>query len=356
MSESSIAQRIALHKEYWERRPVAFPPASFRCGDFFIARHFSAARPLLVPGKRITPEMLDVDAFLGDYERMFGELEKVGQSAFWTAEPYTGIPWMEAILGCAVYAGDAAFTAEPWMESLDQIETLRFDPDGPWAKKYLEFTSRLVALSNGRFPVGQPIMRGPTDMIGTVMGQAEMVFALVDQPVAMHRFVERVTDIFLDVIAAQQRLVPLFHGGSAIGFYHLWAPGPSIWFQDDLAAILSPEIYRDFFIPAAERICAGYDYTLVHLHPQSFFVVDDLLKIERLKVIEVNRDVGGLTIQEMMPTLRKILSQKNLVVWGDYSEDDLDYIRSELRVEGLFLNVIARSTTDADRLARHIEQ
>ncbi|TVR55987.1 MAG: hypothetical protein EA426_14260 [Spirochaetaceae bacterium] len=159
VTESRVSHRIALHKEYWKRRPVAYPPTSFRCGDFFIARHFSAALPLLVPGKRITTEMLDVDAFLGDYERMFNEFEDVGQSAFWTAEPYTGVPWTEAILGCEVHAGGAGFTAEPWMESLDQIDELRFDPDNRWVKKYWE-RQNTVTSSSHVFALPPPPVHG----------------------------------------------------------------------------------------------------------------------------------------------------------------------------------------------------
>jgi hypothetical protein len=39
--------------------------------DFFFSRHFGAAKELLVPGRVITPDMIDVDRFLPDYERMY---------------------------------------------------------------------------------------------------------------------------------------------------------------------------------------------------------------------------------------------------------------------------------------------
>ena len=32
----------------------------------------------------------------------------------------------------------------------------------------------------------------------------------------------------------------------------------------------------------AEKICKDYDYTAVHLHPASFFIVDELMEIEEL--------------------------------------------------------------------------
>ncbi len=44
----------------------------------------------------------------------------------------------------------------------------------------------MINQRRGRFPVGMPIMRGPTDMIGALLGQQEMVLALMmEEPAVM---------------------------------------------------------------------------------------------------------------------------------------------------------------------------
>ncbi|MFH2116319.1 MAG: hypothetical protein ABIJ86_17595, partial [Spirochaetota bacterium] len=294
--------RLDLHRSFWNRKGQAYPIAAFRVvPDFFFSRHYKAAAGLLVPGKKITPDMLDVDGFLPDYEHMFGMSEAIGQDAFWVAEPFTGIPWMEAMLGCEVHAGAESFISKPWMNSLDEIDKVGFDSGNPWLLKYLEFTEKLADCSAGRFPVGMPIMRGPSDLVGAIMGQTEMVLSLSDEPERMKGFFNRVTDAFIDVITAQEKLIPAFHGGSALGFYHVYCPGKSIWYQEDLSAIMSPALYREFLAEPERRICAGRDHTAIHLHPASFFMLDELLAKDDLKAIEVNKDVGGPTIEEMLP-------------------------------------------------------
>jgi DNA-binding FadR family transcriptional regulator len=351
---AGLDERLALHRAFWAREKQPRPLASFRVGDFFFSRHFQAAQALLEPDRLITPEMLDVTAFLPDYERMFQESEAIGQDGFWTAEPFTGIPWMEAILGCPIRAGRESFTSRPWLSSpAEALEKVSFDPENPWLKKYVEFTAALVTQSRSRFPVGMPIMRGPTDMLGALLGQQEMVLALMmEDPEVMHRLVERVTAAFLSVLKAQRRLVPAFHGGTALGFYHVWAPGPSIWFQDDLSAILSPRLYREFFLVAARRILAGHPYTAVHLHPASFFILDELLALKELKVVEVNKDIGGPSVREMLPVLSKIMQTRGLILWGDLTIEDLETVRRHLPCRGLGLNVIAPSLAEA-RERRH---
>ena len=334
----SLADRIALHKRYWDREPLRYPPASFRVGDYFVSRQFDAARSLLVQNKQITPEMLTVEDFVPDYERMFAGTEELGQDAFWTAEPFTGIPWMEAILGCEIYANEESFSSKPWMTSLDELEKIKVDASNPWFLKYLEFTRRLAELGKGRFTVGMPIMRGPSDMVGAIMGQTEMIFALADEPETMKTFFLKVTEAFLSVQREQKKLIPAFHGGSCLGFYHVFCPGTSIWFQEDLSAIMSPEMYGEFLDGPARRICRGHEYTAIHLHPASFFILDHLLANEGLRAIQVNKDVGGPSVEEMLPYLKRISEQKNLILWGDYSPAELDLLRKNLPARGLFFN------------------
>jgi DNA-binding FadR family transcriptional regulator len=356
-TRANLEERLALHRAFWALEKQPRPLASFRVGDFFFSRHFQAAHSLLEPDKPISPEMLHVSAFLPDYERMFQEAEDLGQEGFWTGEPFTGIPWMEAILGCPIRAGRESFTSRPWLSSPSEaLERVRFDPQNPWLGKYLEFTTALVEQSRGRYPVGMPIMRGPTDMLGALLGQQEMVLATkMADPQVMRQLIERVTRAFLAVIEAQRRLTPPFHGGWSLGFYHVWTPGPAIWFQDDLSAILSPSIYRQFFLDSARLILAGYEHTAVHLHPTSFFILDELLTLENLKVVEVNKDSGGPSVKEMLPVLAKIMETRGLILWGDLTIEDLELVRRNLPCRGLCLNVVAPTLAEAKARAKYIQ-
>ena len=103
------------------------------------------------------------------------------------------------------------------MKSLYETDGISFDPENPWFLKYMEFIEKLVKLSDGRFPVGEPIMRGPSDMVGALLGQAEMVFAIVDDPGRMKRLFKKVAEIFMQVIARHYGEVKSFNGAK-IGF------------------------------------------------------------------------------------------------------------------------------------------
>lgn len=353
---TALAQQLARHQAFWQKQPVDRPLVGFHIGDYLFANKFQAALPLLREGLYITPDMLDVDRFLDDYERMYQESLEIGQDAFWSASPFTAIPWMEAILGCKIRASEASFTSEPWLTDVNALDQIVVDEArNPWLAKYLEFVEKLVTHSDGRFPVSQPIMRGPSDMLGALRGQTNLVFDCVDHADQIKRLGERVTNIFLQVIERQRNIVPALHGGYAIGFYHLWCPGPCIWFQEDLAALLSPVLYREILFELDTMICQAAPYTLCHLHPTAFFILDDLLQIDRLLAIEINKDLGGPPIRAMLPQFKKVLEKKRLVIWGDLDEADLDIILKELPYQGLYLQIVAPTVAAATSLMQYIQ-
>ena len=352
---TTLEQKIACHQAFWEKSPVARPLVGFRIGDYLFANKFQAALPLLREGLYITPDMLEVDRFLDDYERMYQESLEIGQDAFWSASPFTAIPWMEAILGCQIRASEASFTSEPYVHDFHELDRVTLDETrNDWLAKYVEFVVKLVAHSRGRFPVSQPIMRGPADVMGALRGQTNLVFDCIDHAEQLKQLGQRVTNIFLQVIQRQRNMIPAFHGGYAIGFYHLWCPGPCIWFQEDLAALLSPVLYRKFLFELDTIICQAAPYTLCHLHPISFFTLDDLLQIDRLLAIEINKDIGGPSIKDMLPEFKKVLQKKRLVIWGDLDEVDLEIILKELPYHGLYLHIVAPTVEAAKSLMQYI--
>ncbi|HBR04002.1 MAG TPA: hypothetical protein DD738_15485 [Ruminiclostridium sp.] len=351
----SIEDRLLLHREFWEGKTQKAPLVSYRIGDYFFSNKFQANLPLLEKGKVVTPDMIDVEAYLEDFDRMYAQCEEIGQTAFFTVEPCVGFPWMEAILGCDVIGGEVAFISDPKFESIEDLEDLHLDKNNPWYIKYIEFLDKLTRHAKGRYPVGQPIMRGVTDTVGALIGQEEMACSLITDPELTGEIFMKVSNVQRAVIEEQYRHIQPFHGGYSAGFYHLWAPGKFIWYQEDLSALMSPPHFDQFLRKTANNTCSGYDYTLLHLHPSSFFHLDKILSIKGLKVVEINKDVGGPSITEMLSQFRQVLEAgKHLMVWGDLTEAEVDLILGNLPSRRLFFNIIAPTVDRAREINEHI--
>jgi len=344
-------KRIEAHKNFWEHKKNPKPLASFRVGNYFFATHYKAAGKLLHKGLTIVPEMIDVNSFMEDYERQYDEACALGQNGFWTAEPYTGIPWMEAFWGCQIIAEEESFMARPYIKEVRDLEKLRFSMENPWVSKYFEFIKKLNDLSRGRFPVGAPIMRGQGDTLGALMGQTEFIYALYEEADTVKKTLRKIVDSFLDIYSEMHRINQPFHGGSSMGFYHIWSPGKGLWFQDDISALLSPDLYREFLLENERYFCGKYQFTMMHLHPSSFHLLDDILCNENLKALEINKDVGGPSVTRMLPQFKKILEAKRcLVIWGAITEEDIRVVFDNLPSEGIFFNIILDNFESAEKI------
>ncbi len=348
-------EKINMHEDFWARKSLGRPLVSFQLKEYMVGRRFSAAQHLLVEGKELTPDLLNVDELISDYERMYAEACKTGQDAFWVAEPFNGIPWMEGIFGCKITGANDSFVAHPFMTSVADLKKIAFTQSNPWFRKYIEFVTKITKFAEGRFPVGQPILRGVSDVVGTMIGQTNLIFALMEEPEILRDAFYVVAEAQKALIKAQYQYSADFLGGHALGFYHVWCPGRCIWFQEDLSALFSPDLYDQHIKEIDQYICNDYEYTMMHLHPASFFIIDSILEIDQLKAIQINKDIGGPTIKEMLPTLQKVLKKKNLILFAELDEKEIDLIFKELPSEGLFLNIFAPTAVRAAELMEKIK-
>ncbi|MCP4397705.1 MAG: hypothetical protein GY801_10450, partial [bacterium] len=208
-----ITQKIEKYNAFWERTNST-PLTGYSIGSYFISKRFEAAGELLAENQKIEPDMLDVAAFQDDYVRMAEQWSRVEHDIVFTGTPFPGIPWMEAMLGCEVYSTGSSFTAHPTGENLNEVD-LRHIVRNAWFEKYLEFTQILQELGNETFPVGQPILRGPTDIVGTILDQTNLVFAFYDAPEKVVQLLHDSVDRFLEVLQEQKKRIHRFYGGYA---------------------------------------------------------------------------------------------------------------------------------------------
>ena len=197
-------------------------------------------------------------------------------------------------------------------------------------------TELLVERSGGRYAVAQTLMRGPCDLAEAVLGPELLSYRLYDHPDALRRFLDEATDTFIDILHAQLARIPTGRGRYMSPF-GIWAPGTVVRTQCDASAFLSADHYAEWFLPYDEHICESVDYSIIHLHSVSLHTVDALLSVERPHAIQVTLETSppGPTLEEMVPTFRKILGSKPLLLEGKLSLKEVRWLQNELPSDGL---------------------
>jgi hypothetical protein len=146
----SIKERVARFQRFY-RRANERPLLGFFLGSDYPLRRYRASHSL--PTHRaLMPEDFDVPACVKDCERLFELHEACGGDFIWSASAFWGIPWLEAALGCPIFADHetGSLQARPPAHFAGPGSVPEFDPKSPWMRLATEFLNRLAAQSQGR--------------------------------------------------------------------------------------------------------------------------------------------------------------------------------------------------------------
>jgi hypothetical protein len=228
--------------------------------------------------------------------------------------------WTEAALGCPIRIATGGPWAEPFAESAEALLASR--PDERWLERLDAFVDFLVARAGGAYPVVQPLLRGPIDMMASALGHETACLLLLEQPEAAEAVLSRCADLFIEVARRRLDGTPRFEGGFLSSF-GIWAPGEVVRTQLDNATMLSPRTYRERVRRHDRRVIEAFEFPLIHVHSGCLHIVDELLEIEALRCIQVSIDYpGGPLASEVLPVLERILPRKALIVSGPVSEEE----------------------------------
>jgi hypothetical protein len=342
MSRQSPEQLLARHEAFLRLEPADRPLLGFWLGGYYPAEQFPTGTARWRKDQVLTPADVTFEAFAEDY----ANLERIHADAdddfFYVGSAYWGMPWMEAILGCPVVATRTNCRAEPCRRTDVDLARNR------WFEALARFTVELVAFADGRFPVCPPLLRGPGDCVSAMLGGMEYVMSLTDEPKPTAELLAHCNRVRSQVVAALHEIVPAWHGTHAAGGYpsKMWCRRTVAYNQDDSAALLSPDLFRQFLLPLHRESCRVAEVNFIHLHSSCLYPVDILLADRCYDVLEVNMDHPGgssPTLPGLLPALQRVQAARvPLLLWGELSPADGRPLRGALSPVGLSLQAIIR--------------
>lgn len=356
MERISILDRVDGFRRLYDGSLVNGPLVGFFYGSYYPFHRYSAGREVL-PGP-LDPDNLEVSRFAADYARIYDMYHDHEGDFIWSGAAFWGVPWMEALCGCNIIVDPERGSAhsEPLsdMETRDATGNYSLPPRAnatSWVTTAIDFLDAVGEISAGRFPLGTTLMRGVSDLLSAVFGTPDFIYRIMDDPVAISHLVGEMTDRWIEFADAQFARIPEFHGGVGTFFYDMWLPGRGVFVQEDASALMSPELFAESILPGIIRILDHFDSAIVHLHPSSYIPIDHLLET-KLLAIELHRDLGGQTVEELLPVYRRIQERKPLVIWGDLSMEELALLRDSVDTTRLAVKPVVETHEQAEEIWR----
>jgi hypothetical protein len=337
---------VKRHEQFWTLEPMK-RPLIISVGDWVDGPRLIDSVPSLPTG-RLKPEDINPKDFVPELSKIQEEGELVADDKIAMVEPLSPLPWMEAYFGCAVYNTDRHIWSHSDVKSTAELEQLmEKGVNSVWQDKYFEFFDVLRDYSSN-WTVSQPILRGLSDIAAAILGTAEILFAMYDEPELMQNFYDHICRHSINFFRDHLEHLSPFHGGYVLGQFHVWSPGKCLRVQDDAMAVMSPALYQQYVIPRLSRIAALSDYTTIHLHLTCAPVLDQLLAVPEIRAVEYGIDEGAADAAMYVDTMKKIQdSGKPLILKARFTKENLDAIMKKLDCRGLCLVSVVRNKKEA---------
>ena len=338
----SVSERVEQFRQFY-RKENAKPLFGFFRGSEYPLHRYPCMKDL--PEDRpLVPEDFPLEAFLADTEELFQGHESCGGDFIFSATPFWGIPWVEAALGCPIFVSHetGSIYSEP-PEGFKGSKSLPdFDKSNPWLQLMEKFLLGLAQKSSGRWPIGTTRMRGVSDLLAATYGGTEWIMKMMEDPEEIHSSCRKLTNFWMALARFQINLIPPYHEGIGSFYYYSWAPKGTVWCQEDAAALLSPSLYEEFIEPCIREISENLKGSIMHQHSTGYIPYKSY-KTMAFDALEMHVDQGGPSAEQLYETHKELMADKPLIIWGEFSQDDLDWIFSKLPTEGLAVIAVVNS-------------
>ena len=330
-------------------------------------------RPLIritAPKVRATPEEVPteegelVDWFTNP-EKVFPRLERRLETTYWAGDAFPlafpVAPSLVAIeaayLGCPYRVMPISHTAwvSPIIEDWGSRPSLAVDPDNEWWCHTQQLLEEGAKRSQGRYCVGIPDLQGGGEILALLRGTERLAVDLYDRPEVIVPALEEINRAWRYYYDTCFEIIHRWSDGY-VDWLGVWSDSPAVAVECDFAALISPQMFRAYFLPALEQQVNWIGRTVFHLDgPGSLPHLDTLLALDELNGIQWGPGAGAAPMSEWIPLLQRIQEAGKLQVL--YCQDwEVEPLLAALEPEGILLSTACGSVREANALEKRVDR
>jgi len=308
----------------------------------------------------------DLDAWWTDPDYVLPRLEHQLYSTCYAAEAMpvifpvatTIVSITNKYLGAEnVYITKNTTWSKPIIDSWADAPPLVFDPDNVWwerSERLLKAAVDMICEKGFEAYVGLPDLNGPTEVLAGLRNPERLALDFYDHPQAIKPALRKVQDAWFE---AYHRSTEIAHQcGGHFCWMGVWSVRPMIDLQSDVSAIISNEMFREYFLPFIAEQAREIDRTIYHLDgPDAVRHLDSLLELDELDAIQWVQGAGAGRMTEWIDLLKRIQAGGKLI-HAACDPDEVPVLCRELDPKGLLLVVRAGSEDEADAVVEEAER
>jgi hypothetical protein len=296
-----------------------------------------------------------------NYERMITWFENTYFGG--EAIPCTYVNWgasaMAAFYGSPPVFKKSSVWFEPVIDDWEEWEW-KFDrKTNPSWQQTLAIVDYLIEKNDGRYFVGTPEFGCAGDLLTLMRGMDQLSIDLYEHPEQVKHAVDVLSDTWVELHELIYQKTKLINEGGVLAWMSLWAPGRHSQIACDFSSVLSPKMFKEFFVPEIHKEAEWCDYATYHLDGPAAIKhqLDTLLSLDYIDMIEWTPGTGSppTYTAAYLPLYKKMQAAgKRLYLLAQ--KEEIEPLLAELSSHGLFICTQADSEEEADEILQKAEK
>lgn len=175
--------------------------------------------------------------------------------------PY-GPGLLAAMLGCRLDNSTGQVWLHPCCSDLSKLD-IRYDPENPWSRRIKDIYQAGLERWQGEVIMTLPDLGGVMDILASMIGTEQLIFALVDEPELVRSSLDRIQTAWYE--AYRDFADTLKPQGLYTDWNGLLSREPGYILQCDFSYMLGPDMFREFVMPTLRRDMKQLHNTIYHL-------------------------------------------------------------------------------------------
>jgi hypothetical protein len=252
--------------------------------------------------------------------------------------------------GELIFLDERTSWVKPFLDSLENYMPV-LDRSNRWWKIMNGIMDAVCDVAEGNFLVGIPDLHYGGDALAAMIGAQKLVRALYTQPEDVKRIIMRLTDICIEVYEEFYQRISRIQECSTS-----WIPvcsrGRFLPLQDDFSGLVSPKMFREFFLEEQVILSKHLDNSIFHLDGAiALRNLDILLEVESIDGIQWVSGAGAPPMSKWIHVCQKILdADKCLHISCEPWE--VGILLEKLKHGGLFLQTWCHSEGEAYKVLK----
>ena len=333
--------------------------------EYFGRCALAVTAPLANPPERPAPpqpttveeQWYDLDAIAERNDFHFSRTWFGGEALpVWNAG-YAGIAGIPNMLGCPFRLNMETGWHDPLLTDPDgfDIRSLSLDESHPAYRYHFDVLQRAVEESAGKSLPSMGAFYHGGDTLAALRGTEQLLIDCIERPEVVRDAEDWLMEMWCDFYDRTYAVVDGPTQGSAC-WMGLWAPGKTYAVSNDFSYNISPQMYRELFLPAIERQLGFLDYSIYHVDGVNAFQhVAALCEQPRLQALQILPGAGQPSPLHFMDTLKRVQAAgKNLHI--TIPADEVEAALAQLSARGLFIETSTSTENEARALLANVER